>query len=438
MNAADDPAATDPVPELQPDPATNPAPDPTSNPGTTAAPPAATTPTAPPPVGKPRRGAGRWFAFFVLFILIGTLAAGAFISWRWQVLQREAQTRLEALQREIAPLAPLADRMRALEAQNADLRQAMESGERRLAREVAALNRTVQSLDPESPLAERDFVLADTEYLVLAASQHLALEQDIGTALAAVAGADERLRSADHPDLLLVRERLAANIVALRGVAAPDTAGLALYLNGLQSQLATWPVRLAARGMPGIGAGTEPAASGWRGTLARLWQDLRGLVEIREVTPSDRLALDPVRQSLARETLRQELASARLAVLRRDSANLHASLTTTVALLEDYYDVTAPGVRDALDRLRALQGTELRPKLPDLGPTLDAIRALRSRTGDATPVTRLPEPTITGAPAPEPVAEEPAPAEPMTPQATDSAAPPGDDAPSTDAASTAL
>lgn len=373
---------------------------------------------SPPPTKEPTRDRSwrSWLvAILVIIVVAALIAVGAFVTDRGAAQLRDTRTRIDALRREIDDLAQLAARMRTIETQAAEARQAQQLVDQQLARDLAALNRTVQALDPDSPLAERDFVLADVEYLVLAANQRLALEHDVGTALAALTGADERLRSFDHPDLLAVRERLAADIAALRGIPTPDHAGLALYLGSLQTQLASFPLR-AAQGAPLATSDADPPG-GWRGVAARIWRDLLGLVEIRDATPGDRLTFDPVRQGLIRESLRLELATARLAVMQRDSDNLRGALTNATTLLDDYFDRAAPTVSDALDRLRAMQGTELRPNLSDLGPTLDAIRALRSRAVGASPITpavRSTEPDVVTEPERDSEISPPPPADDAT------------------------
>jgi uroporphyrin-3 C-methyltransferase len=371
---------------------------------------------------RTRRWRGWIVAIIAGVVLLAMIAVGVVVAERGATQLRDAQSRIDALRRELDQIAPLAARLRTLEAQAGDLRQAQELRDQHVARDLAALQRAVQTLDPESPLAERDFMLADAEYLVLAANQRLTLEQDVGTALAALNGADERLRGVEHPDLLAVRERLAADIAALRAIPVPDGSGLALYFSALQTQVDSFPERSAAGATPAA-SDAALAVAGWRGVLARIWGDLLGLVEIREATPGDRLTFDPVRRGLVRESLRLELATARLAVLHRDPDNLRSALTNATTLIEQYYDVAAPAVRDTLVRWRALQRTELRPQLPDLGPTIDAIRALRSRgTGEqitaptndvAAPAAALPaEPEAeSAAPAVEEPANSPAPSE---------------------------
>ena len=73
-----------------------------------------------------------------------------------------------------------------------------------------------------------EWVLAEAEYLVLAANQRLALEGDINTAIAALKAAAQRLRSENHPDLIPVRDRLIEDATALEAVILPDTEGLAI------------------------------------------------------------------------------------------------------------------------------------------------------------------------------------------------------------------
>lgn len=377
-----------------------------------------------------RRSATPWIVL-VLFLL-AAIAAGTFAVGRLHLGQRDARAQLDAMRTALDDLPSLANRIQALEARVAEQRRALDQAEQRTAAELADLTRSVRAFDIDAATSDRDWVLAEAEYLVLAASQRLALEQDVTSALAALTSADLRLGAANHPELIAARERLAADIAALRGVAVPDTVGLALYFAELQTQVDAWPEPATASATPLSAAepGSPETAAGWRGTLAAMWRDLLALVEVRDVTPNDRLLFDPAQRYLVRETVRLELAAARLAVLHRDTGNLHVALATVLRLLEDYYDVEAPTVRDTLARLRALQGTELRVALPGVGDSLDAIRELRARGGAASvPATQtLAEPSIdpVDEPAIEPPteaasepADEPAASDPETETQTD-------------------
>ena len=108
------------------------------------------------------------------------------------------------------------------------------------------LQQSVTSLYEKEDQSSLDWVLAEAEYLVLAANQRLALEGDINTAIAALKAADQRLGSADHPDLIPIRDRIIEDAAALEAVKLPDIEGLAIYLAKVIAQVNDLPTKQVA------------------------------------------------------------------------------------------------------------------------------------------------------------------------------------------------
>jgi uroporphyrin-3 C-methyltransferase len=85
-----------------------------------------------------------------------------------------------------------------------------------------------------------------------------------------------------------------------------------------------------------------------------------------------------------RQNLKLELASARLAVLRRDRANLESSVGLIKRLLDAYYDVDDTGVANIIKRLDEAKALELTPTLPNITGSLDVLRKHRASRASAT------------------------------------------------------
>ncbi len=293
-------------------------------------------------------------------------------------------------------------RLAALEAANLDLGARLVTSESRFAElagaadphvaEIAALRATLDGLQQslkglyaKESQTSLDWVLAEVEYLVLAASQRLALEHDVTSAVAALKAADARLRAVRHPELLALREQLAADIAALEGVKQPDIEGLALYLAEAVTRVDKLPTKpIADLDMSFSRMGRETAASqDWRGMARALWADIRSLVEIKDGKLEDGVLFDPELRYFLQQNLRLELSSARLAVLQGDNANFRAALTLIVDLLGKYYDTGNGQVSALVTRLNEQRTLDLRPHIPSLAAGLDAVRAKREQVRDA-------------------------------------------------------
>ncbi len=81
------------------------------------------------------------------------------------------------------------------------------------------------------------------------------------------------------------------------------------------------------------------------------------------------------------QNLKLQLETARLAVLKEDTASLRASITTALDWLDAYFDRSDADVANAMESLGRMAELELRPDLPDLSSSLETVRASRYRAG---------------------------------------------------------
>ncbi|MEQ8231902.1 MAG: uroporphyrinogen-III C-methyltransferase [Gammaproteobacteria bacterium] len=336
-------------------------------------------------VARPSRGP--WFVLLLLLIV----AAGAGYWWVTVVHYAERAAlvaRLDALEQADAVLATdVAARTDAVAgdvAALADTAQANATRLRSLGQAQDDLTASVKSLFAKDQQVALDWVLAEAEYLVFAATQRLALEHDAATAVSALQAADERLRAAKHPDLIGLRDQLAKDIAALEAVDQPDVEGLALYLANAITGLDALPTKpIAAIDTSFTHMQDEHIdADNWRGVAKALWADLVSLVEVKDGAVSDGVLFDPELRYFLVQNLRLELASARLAVLRRDAENFRAAATLVADLLRTYYDTDDGAVKALIARLEAARTLELDPPLPSVTASLEAIRETRAGLGD--------------------------------------------------------
>lgn len=345
---------------------------------------------------RSKGGVLRVFGWLVLVILIGLLGAGAFY-WQKNVYQTDLQTLREQLnaidgaQAEVGgELKANLDQVNAVAASAAAEASSLGAKIESTQKAQNDLQRSVSALYEKETQTSVDWVLAEAEYLILAATQRLALERDVQTALTALRAADQRLRSAEHPDLIPIREQIIQDVTALEGVNLPDIEGLAIYLAksiGQVDELPTKPIAEEVTPFSSVRAG-EYKAEDWRRLGYAIWSDLVELVEVKDADLPDSVLFDPELRYFLRQNLKLELASARLAVLRRDRANFDASVTLINRLFEAYYDTSAASVSNISSRINEAQELELTPTLPSITGSLDVIRKhrlARSTTAGKTP-----------------------------------------------------
>ncbi len=323
------------------------------------------------------------------FALILTVAAAGYY-WVTEIYtpsMSALEGRIAAIDAERESFGPRLDDIETRNAKIAGNREALGSDVAALGIAQDNLKASVQALYAKDTQSSLNWVLAEAEYLIFAAMQRLALERDVNTAIAALKAADVRLRLAEHPELIAIREQIAHDIAALEAVNLPDVEGLAIYLAETVSRVGDLPTKPEAEiDMSFSRMQGEPAtAENWKGVAKAMWSDLVNLIEIKDGELPDGVLFDPELRYFLQQNLRLELASARLSVLRRDNANFRAASTLIVGLLNQYYDTQDAGVAAIIVRLEDEQGTDLDPNVPEISASLDTIRAKRmsTRTSDA-------------------------------------------------------
>jgi uroporphyrin-3 C-methyltransferase len=392
-----------------------------STPDDSAAP-AAAGAVAPAPAPAPTAGAerapGTRSATGTLAALVaGLLALGAavlvdFTLWRPELLgalsalegelarvQGEATaargTQAEALEKarlELTAVHATLDRAgKAVEEAKARMLATEELVGRNEAR-VAQLAEALTRLSAERPKVELDWSLAEVEFLVFTAQQQLALTRDVRGAERILASADRRLAALTEPALIPLREAIASDRNTLAALPLPDTTGLAIYLSDLGQRVGTLPLKPGpTRPLAGETDAAAEAPATEPGLLGELWAEIRPLVVIRKTARIDLAALDPATHALIRESLRLELAAARLAVLRHDNAQMRAAVDGALRLLEEHFDGTSEAIASARRALAELRAIDLEPPIPEVlaaEAAVQATLAARARTpAPGTPVT---------------------------------------------------
>lgn len=269
-----------------------------------------------------------------------------------------------------------AERLARIEATASEMRASIES----VRADNAGLSAALKELAAQRGDRSLDLALAECEYLVLAAGQRLALAQDVATARAALAAADERLRGADHPNLASLREQLARDEQALAAVAVPDIEGLSLKFAAQIRKVDLLQTKAIAAVDTSFKHSREQRVTpdNWRGVLKAMWDDLMSLVEVKDDKLPDDVLFDPKLRKLVEQNLKLELSSARLAVMQRDTTNFRVAVEIVQDALARYYDADDAAVKALANLLAEMRDIELAPNLPALGASLDAVRAARA------------------------------------------------------------
>ncbi len=289
-----------------------------------------------------------------------------------------------------------------------------------------------------------DWMLAEAEYFLSLASEQLILKRNATIAISAMEVADGRLRRADLPEVLAVRDEIAKAIVTLRKLEHPDIAGHALKLSALISAVPEMPTSRAQQGNAG-GTSNSPPPTESNNPWVQMWAAITRMIVVRHGDQELPSLLTPEQLTLLRLNLQLRLESARAALMRNDQTNFLAAVREAREGFKTYFDTSSPQVASAIADLEELEHVDISFLTPDISAPLQALRNVRSQLelrtakpvrqigGTATPAPLATPPTGTApavpikrAPAPSQApAESPAVSAPAEPAPAATPAPTG-------------
>ena len=230
-----------------------------------------------------------------------------------------------------------------------------------------------------------EWILAESEQLLVIANNRLQLARDVRSALAALRAADSQLNQIPNPAVLPARRELAREIAALEAIDKIDVGGISLKLASLAETANNLPIapqvsrRASTTREAKIETGTvtdAPPAAGWRVSAHNLWQDLLSLVRIRTDVNVQRPLLPPEQEYFLRENLKFMLYGAQFGLLQGNVPVFHQNIKIAQQLLKDYYDTNAQAVTGMQAELEKLRSARLVSELPDISRSLTALRVV--------------------------------------------------------------
>jgi uroporphyrin-3 C-methyltransferase len=313
---------------------------------------------------------GRGVSPMLVALVVLGLLLGLYSHWRFG----QFDGKLDRIRGHVVELRGAQDQLDARVAALADDLEASRGawraelkGLRDVPSQVDELGRSVEELRTRTDAPQRAWVRAEAMYLLELAERRLNLEGDVTTALAAMTSADARLAAAEDPAVRDVREKLAAEIAALRAVQVVDLRDVLTRIGRLEDSVALLPVR----GMPVSQGRREKAEPDAAGAFERAWrrvrQAMRDLVSLRRIEPAMARLVTPEEESLRRQHLELLLFAARVAAMRPDGAGYVQALGSAGAWIQQYFDSTKPEVADALTETAALAAIDIDPAMPPVG-----------------------------------------------------------------------
>jgi len=335
------------------------------------------------PQGQPPARQMLWPVWLIAVLaLIVTIALAL---WNWQQWnnQQATQQSLLDLQQSTVHLQNLYGDRGSQQGQRLQALEDKLSAQRELiATQQRQIDHTAQSLLEAGSRTRTDWLLAEAEYLLRIANQRLLIEKDIRGAASALASADDVLKESDDVGVYPVRQQLAREILALKGISDVDRTGLYLKLeaaiNSIHQLTDQALISEQAPGFVGIANENETEA-GEPTLLARTWHRFKStlmqIVVIRRMDEPVKPLLSPDQSAYARLNLQLMLEEAEMAVLRGNQELYKRALTKARDTIDGWYDASNPQVIALSETLRELIGHDVDPTLPDISKSLALLKA---------------------------------------------------------------
>lgn len=224
-----------------------------------------------------------------------------------------------------------------------------------------------------------DRVLAEVEQMLVLASQQLQLAGNVRAALAALQAADQRLARAEKLAATPLRRAITQDMDRLKAVPQVDTAGLAVKLDQVIAQADTLPLVIAET-LPAARVTRARATdeSGFARAARDLWEEMKGLVRIRDLETQDAALLTPAQGYFLRENVKLRLLAARMSLIARDESAFREDVRAAQAWISRYFDTKAKPTAAVLATLKQVGETPVAIAVPDINASLAAVRTART------------------------------------------------------------
>lgn len=216
--------------------------------------------------------------------------------------------------------------------------------------------------------------VAEAQYLVKLANDHLQFSHNVKMALVMLQQADHILEPLQDNSLQDVRKAIKTDIDNLQAAPVVDINSLYLQLAALDSQLDAVPLPgtpLTAENRPAASAALPANAPWWKKGMASSWQALQQIVIVRKYNGSGSLPLVmPEEKNFFYQNLHAQMEGIMWAVLHRNAGIYQASLARTIAWMKQYPVQDAPATKNILQKLDELKQVNIQPPEVNLASTL--------------------------------------------------------------------
>lgn len=331
-----------------------------------------------------------WPARAAIVIALAALGLSGYLFMQQQTLHSdtvrlsaEVDTRLANNAAEVArTVSNVSEQSSSVHQQLGQLKEQTAASQRNVETLHERITQSIQQVQAQQTISDKDWLLAEAEYLLRLANQRILMEQNATGALALLRSADEVLLKADDVALYPVREALSKDISALESVPRIDAEGVFLRLSGLSSQvpnLRMTPIT-DRYSLPDLMDDFTPETvretwgAGAREALSGAMQKLEQMVVIQHRDEPIQPLLSPEQNYYLQQNLHLMFEQAQHALLQRRQAAYENSLEKASNWVTSYFQASDATTLALLEGINALKQVQVAADVPSINGSLTALQ----------------------------------------------------------------
>jgi uroporphyrin-3 C-methyltransferase len=326
-----------------------------------------------------------FLSIFLVLMVAAASAAGGYYLWQQQLRLSNAQ-QLDAnrLHEQLLSLETQANTLNQSIQTNSSLIKTLEEQQKQ------GIELSQRAIDITNR-SQREWMLAEIDYLLRIADRRLQIARDINGAIAALKSADERIHDLGDLNMLAIRKQLAKDIGLLKATHQADVNGTALALDQIIMHLAEMPfksvqeeVKIQLEDKPA----TDAADNQQTGFVDSVLNTVMSIGDIKIHERSIQPASSAQQHIQIEQLLRNHLLGARLAVLRFDQQQFSYDIEQAIKIIHSHYKTTDNRVAQMSNDLSQFGTVNLIPALPNITTSWNMLQQLiKGKPAETKPAT---------------------------------------------------
>ena len=269
------------------------------------------------------------------------------------------------------------------------LREDMETRFQANEAQAGKIQETVQSTNELANRGQRDWILAEVEYLLRTGHHRVKLAGDVKAGVLALESANDRLHTLGDIDYFPVREQIEREVTELRRLGPPNIEGLIFRLETAGKVADTLPLKPSDDSADSDASGEDSGEESSSGVGGLLKSMNFSISSTNKSTVDEQLAQQsaggkkPNKQQIgASEALSTHLQAARLSALRADSDRFTHHMDNSIKYTGEVFDGEQDSVKEFVANLEEIRETNIVPNVPILGSALSMFEKIDAKRSE--------------------------------------------------------